>query len=219
MDSIAIGVNNTTASAVDIAIGNSNVCSGSLSIALGNSNTVSAIAGVGIGYQANVKRFSQISFSGAATSSAIYKQESKLFLSQDTANATPVVLSISGTVDTDEVGIETNSLVRFKGTIVAVQHAGSSGTVGDSATFDFYGTIKNVAGTTALVDSVLWMDNTGTISTTPAQSSQDAAAAAWAVAITADNVNDVLQIEVTGEANKSIYWHCVLELNEIKYAV
>jgi hypothetical protein len=86
------------------------------------------------------------------------------------------------------------------------------------ATFTAWVTIKNIGGTTALVDSPLYMDNTGTISATAASSAQDAAAATWDLDLTPDNTNDALLVRVTGEASKTIYWHATVYIDEIKYA-
>jgi hypothetical protein len=50
------------------------------------------------------------------------------------------------------------------------------------------------------------------------QRNYDAAALPWDVTITANNTNDALDVTVTGETNKTIYWHLTLVCDEIKFA-
>lgn len=50
------------------------------------------------------------------------------------------------------------------------------------------------------------------------QRNYDTAALAWDVAVTANNSTKALDVTVTGEANKTIYWHVSLVCDEIKYA-
>ena len=65
--------------------------------------------------------------------------------------------------------------------------------------------IKNVAGTTALI---------GTVSTVGTDVEDDAA---YDVAVTADNTNDALQINVTGKAAETIRWVALVDGVEIAY--
>lgn len=84
----------------------------------------------------------------------------------------------------------------FKIMLSARQTAGAGGTVGDSSYWEIDGCIKrDGSNNTALVGS-----------TTTTLVGQDAGAAAWAVAVTADDTNESLKIAVTGEATKTIHW-------------
>jgi hypothetical protein len=71
----------------------------------------------------------------------------------------------------------------------------ASSTTGDTAWWQLTFGIKNVGGTTALVGSVVTV-----------ASASDAGAAAWVVAVTADNTNDSILITVTGAAATTINW-------------
>jgi hypothetical protein len=66
---------------------------------------------------------------------------------------------------------------------------------GDTATWRVFGSIKNTAGTTALVGSVTTLAATA-----------DAGASGWAFTLTADNTNDSVKIEVTGASATTINW-------------
>jgi hypothetical protein len=50
------------------------------------------------------------------------------------------------------------------------------------------------------------------------QRNYDAAALPWDVTVTANNTSDALDVTVTGETNKTIYWHLTLVCDEIKFA-
>ena len=99
--------------------------------------------------------------------------------------------------------IPSNRLWTVHAIISAWQYGGTSGTTGDCASFEIKTSIKNVAGTTSLVGA-------STINVI----AQDAAASAWTVATVADDTNDSLQINVTGEANKSIHWIANIQISE-----
>lgn len=90
--------------------------------------------------------------------------------------------------------IPDNSTVAFDGMVVARQTAGDEGTAGDSASFTFSGLIKKVSSTVSIVGSV------------DIAELKDAAAANWEISVEADDTNDALIINVTGEADKTISW-------------
>jgi hypothetical protein len=89
----------------------------------------------------------------------------------------------------------------------ARQIGGIAGTVGDSATWVILGCIKRTGATTSFVGSP---SGTGTPS-----GFNDAAAATWSLALTADDANETLQITATGETNKSINWHFSIFTTEV----
>lgn len=230
--SVAKGYGNTASGPFSVAIGNLNEATGDTSLATGDhckaigDNSIaqglyseaSGTFSKANGYYANANKQGQVANSGGPNNASYYSQQSTLFLRANTVNATPEAIVLDGSGGLQLPVIAQNSSARFKGTVVAVQNGGAAGTVGDTATFDFYGTIKNIAGVTSLVGSIVYMDGTGAITNVAAQSAGDAGAVTWSAVVTADNPNSALQIEVAGEVNKSIYWHCVLELNEIKFA-
>lgn len=245
--SISIGTNNTSTAANTTAIGSNSDATGQQALALGEGaiasgddsvaiqgNTASANSAFATGQETEAtadysfsggfrcfaNRYGQFTRSSGKSSSGQaatgYSQVSWLDYGNYTTNATPVLLYLDKDAGVQLITIPTNSSILFEGAINAVQLGGGAGTAGDSATWIFNGHIKNVSGTTALVDSVLYLAAAGTWGAS-AQRTQDAAAAAWTIAITADNGTDSLSITATGEANKNIYWEGSLKLTEIKY--
>lgn len=115
-------------------------------------------------------------------------------------DATPVVLATGGPAGPGNTIIRpivrSGATYGFTATIVGRMTDGSA-----SAMFIRSGLIHNEAGTTALVGSVATI---GTDNNTPG----------WAVAITADDTNDAIQVAVTGEA--TVHWTCRLDCTEVK---
>lgn len=72
---------------------------------------------------------------------------------------------------------------------------------GDSASFLRRVVVKNVASVVSLVGS----------GETVEVDQKDAGAAAWAVAVTADDANNALAVTVTGAAGATIRWLAVVQ--------
>ena len=194
--------------------GDQNVSSGNTSFSHGQLCVASGDYSVATGRSSVSSRFAQKSHASGSTASGGYAQETLITAGVSTLDATVTNLYLDGL--SERITIPSNTIAFFEGTLVAVQYAGVAGVVGDNASWKFNGTISNVSGVTTLVDNVLWQDGTGAWGAV-AQRSQVANAATWVMTCTADNVNDAIDITVTGQVNKSIHWHCVLKLNEIKY--
>ena len=84
--------------------------------------------------------------------------------------------------------------------IVAIQAGGSAGTTGDVWVHEFRGAIKNLFGTTTLVDTV-----------TDELIAEDAGTSAYSATIEAGT--GTIDIKVTGELNKTIYWKAISVFN------
>jgi hypothetical protein len=129
-------------------------------------------------------------------------QGTRYTLAQSTTDATPEEMN---TEATNFPSSFTRLLIRPGRTyacrivISARQTGGTAGTVGDSAMWEIQACIKrDLANNTSLVGSA----GTGTA---PA-ALRDAGAAAWSIAVTADDTNEALVVTVTGEADKTIRW-------------
>jgi hypothetical protein len=79
-------------------------------------------------------------------------------------------------------------------TTIEIFGHGYEDATGDSIGFHIRGTARNEGGTSALVGTPV------------AENHKDAGAAAWSVAMDADDVGDNLRIRVTGEASHTIDW-------------
>ncbi len=120
-----------------------------------------------------------------------------------TTAAAPTEILIAGT---DRVTFPAEKTWGFRLRVTARQVAGAAGTVGDSAYFEFAGCIKLVGTTTTLVGS--------SAVGTPVRDD-----AAWTVALSADDTNDALKIDVTGVVDKTIRWAAFVHLFEVGVTV
>ncbi len=132
-------------------------------------------------------------------------QSALLLLGRQTTDATTTVLtsnsSAAGT--TNQVILPNNSAYSFSGEVIA----GVTG-AGNTARWTIDGAIKrgaNAASTT--------MVGTATVTMTH----NDAGAAAWLVAVTADTTNGGIKVEVTGAAATTIRWVCRISTVEMTY--
>jgi len=200
--SFAFGTGCTASSTSARAGGNGAIASGIYAFSHSQSGTASGTMSVVWGKQALADKYNQISTAAGQFSAKGDAQESQLVCRRQTTDATPTKLFIDGASLT--LDIASGKTYAFEGRVVARQTAtAGAGTVGDSAGWTFQGVLKNVSGTTSLVAAV-----------TPTSIDADGATT-WVVAVTADDANDALDIEVTGEANKTVRWFCVINLSEV----
>lgn len=200
------GTSNTASGAnSSIGGGESNAASSShAAIPGGRSNVANGIYSIAMGYLASSRgRNGGWASACGSFSTAGQAQTMRLVYYTITTNATPGLLLSQDTVAglTNYYVLENNMSIVFRARVIACQH-----TTGDTAAFEIRGCIKRraTAGTTALV---------GTPSVTVIAA--DAGAAAWTCSATADTTNGVLQINVTGEAAKTIRWVSEIEAVEL----
>jgi hypothetical protein len=217
---IAIGTQNTVAPG-GIAIGYGADANSNGIIAIGNSSgsatgqgasestsigyAASALAGTtALGYAADPNAQYQTVIGASADGTTRYGSlvknvfssngntifNEELGWSGSTADATITQIYLSG-VGTNRAVITANSLVSFQLNVVAREAA-----TGDCKVWEILGAIKrDGSSNTALVGSV-----TSTVI------AADAGASAWAVTVDADDTNESLRIQVTGEASHTIAW-------------
>jgi hypothetical protein len=132
-------------------------------------------------------------------------QSGLLLLGRQTTDATATVLaSNSGTISAfNQVILPNNAAYSFSGEVIAGRTGG-----GDTARWTINGAIKRgaSAATTAMV-------GTPTVTMTH----NDAGAAAWTVAVTADTTNGGIAVTVTGAASTTIRWVCKINTTEMTY--
>lgn len=140
-----------------------------------------------------------ISFTQGVTQSAL------LLLARETTNATATVLAsdtgAAGT--TNQVILPNNSAYSFSGEVIAGVTA-----AGDTARWTINGAIKRGANAASTA-----MVGTPTVTMTH----NDAGAATWSVAVTADTTNGGIKVEVTGAAATTIRWVCRINTVEMTY--
>jgi len=128
-----------------------------------------------------------------------------LLLGRQTTDATATVLrsNASAASTTNQVILPNNSAYSFSGEVIAGVTA-----AGDTARWTIDGAIKRGANAASTA-----MVGTPTVTMTH----NDAGAAAWAVAVTADTTNGGIKVEVTGAAATTIRWVCKINTTEMTY--
>lgn len=234
-NAVAIGSENNAIASNAVALGNSSDAEGDHSFAhgedalafaynsyaLGESCRALGDYSHAMGKEAVTQKHGEFAFGSGKRSeidpTSDWMQTSKFQMSNYTTNATPVLLLSDGISVGSLMYLDSDCAAVFTGKLIAMQIGGASGTVGDSASWIFNGSVTSISGTTALVDTVMYQDNAGAWGTA-AQRSQVAASAAWTAVVSASNVTDTLDITVTGAANKNIIWQLDLEITWIKKA-
>jgi hypothetical protein len=209
-----------------IAGGSENVASGTRSSVLGGQNNTAsgAYASVAGGFLNTANGASSFVSGGSAGSArgiAGYHvfpacdqpigspqgstQSGLLLLARQTNGATATVLTsnTSAASTTNQVILPNNSAYSFSGEVIAGVVAG-----GNTARWTINGAIKR--GTTAASTAMV-----GTVTVT--MTHNDAGAAAWVVAVTADTANGGIAVTVTGAASTTIRWVCKLNTTEMTF--
>jgi len=210
---VVVGSDNSGATGSNSAVigGSTNTASGPESIVAGSGNSTangqnSAVLGGRYGstrliggnavFPANVNPIA---------SSVGVSQSATLLLARQTTDATATRLtsntSAAGT--TNQVILPNNSAYTFQGTCIANVTGG-----GTTSGWKFEGVIKRGANaaSTALVAAV-----------TPLVIAQDAGAATWVLAVTADTTNGSIAVTVTGAAATTIRWVAKIETTEVTF--
>lgn len=194
--SIAAGRSNTASGAQSAAFGHTNTVAGTSAAAFGQNNTANGTTSFVTGSFGNARSINSARVHSATTG----RQSTEVPLYRNTTDATATVLTSDGgaAAATNQYALSSGMASCLRIMVIARQTAGS-GTVGDCKAWVADALLKNIGGTTSLVAAV-----------SPTAVAADAGAAAWSIAITADNALDVLKVEVTGEASKTIQWTAVV---------
>jgi hypothetical protein len=132
-------------------------------------------------------------------------QSGILLLGRQTTDATATVLTsnTSAATTTNQVILPNNSAYSFSGEVIAGVTGG-----GNTARWTIDGAIKRGANAASTA-----MVGTATVTMTH----NDAGAATWVVAVTADTTNGGIKVEVTGAAATTIRWVCKINTTEMTY--
>tara|TARA_R110001592_G_scaffold159901_2_gene391801 strand:+ start:274 stop:1608 length:1335 start_codon:yes stop_codon:yes gene_type:complete len=208
-NSVAIG-SRAVSSNASIAIGTSYanygvVASGANSIVLGDGSAASQISSVAIGYGANsniIGKFAYATRSFADGNAEGSSQGGMFILVSDTTDATAEAMTTnkSTAAANNQIVAASDTCITFSGTIVAMQNGAQA-----YAGWEIKGMLVNDGGTTSLA-----LGNVSDMAATNASS--------WAVALSADNTNNALKIQVTGEASHNIRWVANVKTAEVTYA-
>ena len=211
-DTVAIGSTATASAANGVAIGNGSTASGNGGVAIGSTNTASNPSAVAIGLSCTASglrsratgwasladRYGQTAHSAGIFAAIGDAQRVEFVARNKTTNNTATTLFLDGS--STRLTIPSGKILLADVLISGVKSDGSA-----AACYKRKVAIKNVGGTTSLVGSI------ETIGTDIEDN------ASTDVAITADNTNDALQINVTGITAETWRWVAVVEGLEIAY--
>lgn len=201
-----------------VVSGASNTASGGSSfVGGGGENTASgSYATIPGGFQATTRSlYARMSYSSGMFAAAGDAQWGLHVLRRQTTDATLTVL----TADANAPGaanipvLPNTSLYGFRIRVTCIQSAGSAGTVGDCKAWDVVGSIKRgaAAANTALL-------GTPTITVLGADTGLGADNVTGAIiSITADTTRGGINVNVTGEVNKTLRWVASVETTEVDY--
>ncbi len=204
--SVALGRSSTSSGANSIAIGTSATASAGNSVAIGNSVVASGVRSFAFGALSSTFSITgRQAFAGGGLASAEvgYIQSSKLILGvitlTNTGNTMVADYLTSPTPSSiNQMVLQNNNGVRYKGTIVAKQSSSTN-----TAAWDIDGLIvrgANAASTTLLVNNVNLVQNIP----------------AWPTpTLSANTTTGCLSVTVSGASATTIRWVCNLDTTEI----
>ncbi len=200
---VSLGYGNTSSGIYSFTSNQGNEASSENSHAINKYNKATNIATLATGYNSDAYMKGMQSHAYGKFNTVGDAQSGKIFLRQETTSATTKMLGFAGsTTLSGEVILRENRTYSFEAKITARQTAGSAGTVGDSA----YYVVEGVITRDGSNNTILQWSNVDT---------KYESNAAWAVSVSADDTNESLKIEVTGEADKTIHWTADIKFNEV----
>lgn len=214
---VVAGNNNSASSSGSfIGAGSSNTCSGIGAVIGGGANNLanadySCISG---GRRGTVRTIVGNHITAACSAPIAdvdgITQSARLLLARETTTATATVLTSNSSAasTTNQVILANTSAYSFTGEVIAVSYNSGIADIVDSARWAISGAIKRgrSAAYTAMV-------GTPTVTMTH----NDAGAAAWVVAVTADTTNGGIAVTVTGAAATTIRWVAKIDTTEVTY--
>ena len=197
---VAIGnmAQSTTNYAYSIGFGS--IASGNYSFSAGRDTTASARATVALGEASLANIQGKMSFASSKFAANGDAQGGQFILRSDTTNATAEAMTTSNSTAsaTNQIVAASDTCITFSGTIVAMQNGAQA-----YGGWKVEGILVNDGGTTTLpASTVTAMDNDSS----------------WGLALSADNTNNALKVQVTGEASHNIRWVANIQTSEVTYA-
>lgn len=181
--STAFGYLSQSSGSYSTSFGSITIASGIGSIAAGQVTNATGAYSIATGRYATANHYCEM-----ARASTSIGQYGTLTYGQQTGNATPTEIYLDGS--SERFSIASGTTYWIEVTAIALSTA-----TGDSKQWTGNILIKNVSGTTSAVGTTAMSSVHG-----------NASLAASSIAITADNTNDGLKVEVTGVAATTINW-------------
>lgn len=198
-NSFNIGAYGDASGQYSLALGDSNNASGYGANAIGGSCNATADFAFALGRYASSSIYGKYSFASyrfAATGDA---QGGQFILKSDTTDATAEAMTTdnSSAGATNQIVAASDTCVTFSGTVVAMQNGAQS-----YGSWEIRGLLVNDGGTTTL----------------PVFNISEIGSSGWRVNLYADNTNNALKVQVTGEAGHNIRWVSNINTSEVTYA-
>ena len=153
-----------------------------------------------LGVQADSAVEGKLAYASGTFSSRGEAQGSTFILRSDTTDATAEAMTTNNdTADTyNQIVAASDTCITFSGTIVAMQNGAQA-----YGSWEIKGLLVNDGGTTTVPTSAITeISNTSN----------------WGLALSADNTNNALKVQVTGEASHNIRWVANIQTSEVTYA-
>ena len=203
--SVALGTNCRSSNTNAFSVGDGLVSSGASSTSFGSSGISSGSYTISGGYCAVAAMRSQLAMAGSCFSANADAQRSNLSLMRASTDAGAVELTLEGSAPGagTRLTIASGKLYKFRIELSCICTAGTN--IGQVATWEIKGVIKNIGGTTTLVSTNSSFDG-------------DAGLAAATAVVTADDANDCLVCTCTGivgAAANTFHWHGGVYLSEV----
>jgi len=173
---------------------------GSQSVAIGRNVTAVGSGSLAMGHNSKANIIGMSAYTYGQFAAQGDSQSGHYVLKSDTTDATAEAMTTNNSTagSTNQIVAASDTCITFSGTIVAMQNGAQ-----DQGGWEIKGLLKNDGGTTTLVNSNVqtFADGNG-----------------WAVALSADNTNNALKVQVTGEASHNIRWVANIQTSEVTYA-
>jgi len=194
------GANNTASHNFAFVAGSTNTGSGFACTVTGRSNTASGFYASAFGFESKATIFGQTARAAGKFAAVGDAQGSTFILRSDTTDATAEAMTTNNSTAAadNQIVAASDTCITFSGTIVAMQNGAQA-----YAGFKVEGILVNDGGTTTLPASTVTTINN---------------ASSWGLALSADNTNNALKIQVTGEASHNIRWVANVQTAEVTYA-
>ena len=127
-------------------------------------------------------------------------QGGQFILRENTTDATPSVMATNQYTagSTNQIIAASDTCITFSGTVVAMQNGAQA-----YGSWKIEGLLVNDGGTTTVPNSAITVIHNSS---------------SWGLALSADNTNNALKVQVTGEASHNIRWVANIQTAEVTYA-
>jgi len=198
--SVALGASALANANYATALGYDSEATGVSSIAIGNDAWAYAENSIAIGTDARADIIGKCAIASGYFAANGDAQGCTFILRSDTTNATAEAMTTnnSSASSNNQVIVGTDSCMTFSGTIVGMQNGAQA-----YGSWKIEGLLVNDGGTTTVPNSAITViSNTSN----------------WGLALSADNSNNALKVQVTGEASHNIRWVAHIQAAEVKYS-